>query len=496
MTMNDLAHDLGQEALSVANLPFSGLSHDSRHTKAGDVFVVIPCLQAEENAQAALEAGAAALIAEPDFAEAVQGKWNVPILKVACVRKALSQAAALLYPNQPEVMVAVTGTNGKSSVATFLRQIWQKLGLASASLGTLGVDLSYQVKMKDDLAMPPLTTPDALSFHQILDTLAASQVTHCVFEASSHGLDQYRIHGAKLEAAGFTNLTQDHLDYHGTLEAYFEAKACLFKDLLPSGKTAVINAASSYFPNLKDLILKRGQTLLSYGVDHPADLMAQNIHLAAGKIKCDVAIQGETWRDISLNMVGPFQVENVLCAVGLALACGAPASAVVKALPYLCSAPGRMELVGKTPAGGAIFIDYAHTPDALMRALQALRPHVMENGRLKVVFGCGGNRDANKRPKMGEIAQNLADGVYITDDNPRDEDPASIRDQILAACPKAQEIGDRHQAIQTAISHMGPHDVLLVAGKGHERGQIIAGQVIPFDDRTEVQAILKGELAA
>ncbi len=496
MTLTDLAHHLGQGVMGQGTfhseqLPFSGLSHDSREVKAGDVFVVIPCDQAEAHARAALQAGAVTIIAEPDFVDAVQGKLEAPLLSVASARRALSQAAALLYAGQPEVIVAVTGTNGKSSVVTFVRQILQKLGFSAASLGTLGVDLSYQAQLTRDLPTTKLTTPDALSFHQILDALATSHVTHCAFEASSHGLDQYRLHGVRLTAAGFTNLSQDHLDYHNTMDAYFEAKAKLFMDVLPADKTAVINIASSYFSSLKAMILGRGQTILTYGVDQPADLMAYNICLTADRIKCDLTIQGETWRDIWLNIVGAFQVENVLCAMGLVLACGTPASAIVEALPYLCSAPGRMELVGKTPQGSAIFIDYAHTPDALSRALQALRKHVTRDGRLKVVFGCGGNRDAGKRAYMGEVAHTLADDIYVTDDNPRDEDPAFIRAQILVACPKAHEIGDRRQAIQTAIQQMRSHDVLLIAGKGHERGQIIADRVIPFDDRAEAQAILK-----
>lgn len=496
MTLNDLALQLEQSVIEKGSshskqLSFSGISHDSRLVKAGDVFIVIPCDQAEAHARAALRAGAVAIVAEPDFVESMHPKFEVPFISVTSARRALSQAAVLLYPHQPENLVAVTGTNGKTSVVAFVWQIWQKLGFPAVSLGTLGTNLSRQAQLRGNLPSTQLNTPDALTFHQILDTLAASEVTHCVFEASSHGLDQYRLHGVKLMAAGFTNLSQDHLDYHETMDAYFEAKAKLFMDVLPADKTAVINMASPYFSSLKAMILGRGQTLLTYGVDQPADLMARNIRLFSDKIQCDITIQGETWADISLNMVGAFQVENVLCAIGLALASGVSAQEVVGVLPYLCSAPGRMELVGKTPHGSAIFIDYAHTPDALKRALESLRKHVIKDGRLRVVFGCGGNRDAAKRPQMGEIAQSLADDLYVTDDNPRDEDPAFIRAQILVACRDAQEIGDRRQAIRTAIHQMRPHDVLLIAGKGHERGQIIGDHIVPFEDRTEAQAILK-----
>lgn len=502
MTLNDLAHHLGQGTIRQQDfghhglLPFSGLSHDSRVVNAGDVFIVIPCDHAEAYARTALKAGAVALVAEPDFVEAMGNKLDVPVLSVTSSRRALSQAAALLYPGQPEMVVAVTGTNGKSSVVTSIRQIWQQLGFTAASIGTLGVDLSYKAKLKTDLPTTKLTTPDALTFHQILSQLAKSSVTHCAFEASSHGIDQYRLHGVRLAAAGFTNLSQDHLDYHGTMDAYFEAKAKLFMEILPSDKTVVLNAASFYFLALKAMALGRGQTVISYGVDLEADLMATNIRLSTDQIRFDVTFQGQTWSDIPLNMVGAFQVENVLCAMGLVLAGGIPASSIVATLPNLCSAPGRMELVGKTAEGGAIFIDYAHTPDALSRALMALRKHAIGNGRLKVVFGCGGNRDAGKRAQMGEVAFTLADDIYVTDDNPRDEDPAFIRAQILVACPTAHEVGDRHQAIRTAICQMHPQDVLLIAGKGHEHGQIIGDKIAPFDDRTEVQSILKEEVAA
>lgn len=495
MKLNDLVQFLQgvieKSSSSSEQLQFSGISQDSRHVKPGDVFIVIPCDQAESYTRMAIKAGAVALVAESDFIKSFGPKIDVPIIRVPNARLALSQSAVLLYPNQPEVMVAVTGTNGKSSVVTFVRQIWQKLGYPAASIGTLGVDLSDNIQLKSEVQATKLTTPDALSFHQIINTLAASGVTHCAFEASSHGLSQSRLHNIKLTAAGFTNLSQDHLDYHDTMDAYFEAKTKLFMEVLPAEHVAVINKASPYFPSLKAIIIGRGQKLVTYGVDQPADLMAQNLRLNADKILCDLSIHGKIWRDISLNMVGAFQVENVLCAMGLVLANGASAGQVIEALPYLHSAPGRMELVGKTKAGSSIFIDYAHTPDALKRALEALRKHIHQDGRLRLVFGCGGNRDAAKRAQMGEVAKQLADDLYVTDDNPRDEDPAFIRAQILVSCPQAHNIDDRRLAIQTAIQEMRSNDVLLIAGKGHEQGQTIGDRVIPFDDRLEAQAILK-----
>jgi UDP-N-acetylmuramoyl-L-alanyl-D-glutamate--2,6-diaminopimelate ligase len=495
MTLNDLAQELQgvieKGSSSGEQVLFSGISQDSRFIKSGDVFIVIPGDQAESYTRTAIKAGAVALIAESDFIKSFGPKIDVPIICVASARMALSQSAVFLYPGQPKIMVAVTGTNGKTSVVTFVRQIWEKLGYAAASFGTLGVQVAASVQIKGDLPATKLNTPDALLLHQRLQTLAESNVTHCVFEASSHGLDQYRMHGVKLEVAGFTNFSQDHLDYHATMDDYFEAKARLFLEVLPPGKTAVINVASSYYHALKVLILGRGQSIISYGVDHHADLTAKNVSLKANRIHFDLVTEDQTWTDLSLNMVGSFQLENVLCAIGLVHAAGAPLSLIVQTLTHLQSAPGRMEFVGKTKAGSSVFIDYAHTPDALQRALEALRKHVHQDGRLRVVFGCGGNRDAAKRSQMGEIAQQLADDLYITDDNPRDEDPAFIRQQILVSCPQAHNIGDRRNAIRTAIQQMCPNDVLLIAGKGHERGQIIGDRIVPFDDREEAQTILK-----
>jgi UDP-N-acetylmuramoyl-L-alanyl-D-glutamate--2,6-diaminopimelate ligase len=497
MTLTDLAQNLQgmieKGSPSSEQVLFSGISQDSRYIKPGDVFIVIPGDKAESYTRMAIKAGAVALVAEPDFIKSFGYKIDVPIICVASARMALSQAAVLLYPGQPKIMVAVTGTNGKTSVVTFVRQIWEKLGYAAASFGTLGVQVAPSVQIKADLPATKLNTPDALLLHQRLQTLAASNITHCVFEASSHGLDQYRMHGVKLEVAGFTNFSQDHLDYHATMDDYFEAKVRLFLEVLPSGKPAVINVACSYYPALKAIISGRGQSIITYGVDQPADLTAKNVCLKANRIHFDLVTKDQTWTDLSINMVGAFQIENVLCAIGLVHAAGAPLSLIVQTLTHLQSAPGRMELVGKTKAGSSVFIDYAHTPDALQRALEALRKHIHNDGRLRVVFGCGGNRDAAKRAQMGEIAQQLADDLYVTDDNPRDEDPAFIRAQILVACPQAQNIDDRRLAIKTAIQKMHTNDILLIAGKGHEQGQIIGDRVIPFDDRLEAQAILKDE---
>lgn len=462
---------------------------DSRLIKEGDLFVAIPCDSIENNIGQAVRLGASTIILEHDLVDRVREQFpSIQLVPVKSSRLALAKLASFLYGKQPSEMMAVTGTNGKSSVVNFVRQIWEYCGHPSVSLGTLGIQTS--VVLPNDLTRSPLTTPDPLSLHRILNGISASGVDHCIFEASSHGLDQYRLHGVRLRAAGFTNLTQDHLDYHGTMEEYFAAKSKLFTEVLAEDGVAVVNADSPYFESLKKMVIGRGQKLLSYKVNGDADLCAHNIRLTETTILFDLQIQGERWSDVSLTMVGSFQVENILCAIGLALASGESVDRIVESLSYLKSAVGRMEFVGQTAAGGSIFIDYAHTPDALARALQALRLHVPDQGRLSVVFGCGGNRDAGKRSQMGKLAADLADTVVVTDDNPRNEDPAFIRAQILVGCPKAQEISGRKQAIEEGIKALGAKDVLLIAGKGHEQGQLINGKIQPFDDGQVVRSYL------
>ena len=501
MKLNELVPCFSGEIINGSTSPcldrdISGIVGDSRAVEPGNIFIVVPCAQAQDHALMAANAGAGALIVEPDMAALLHGKTDIPLISVTSARRALSQAAAMAYPRQPAYNVAVTGTNGKSSVVHFTRQIWQHLGHAAASIGTLGVELTPNARPENKVAFSELTTPDAFTFHQILDTLAASHINHCAFEASSHGLDQYRCHEVRLAAAGFTNLTQDHLDYHGTMDAYFDAKARLFWEVLPAGKAAVLNAGSSYFNALQAICAGRGQQIISYGVEVEAGLQALNLRLSSGQVLFDLKMGAEMWKDIPVHLVGTFQVENVLCAIGLALACGVSAAEIVKILPELRSAPGRMELVGKTSAGNPVFIDYAHTPDALSRALRSLRSHVTKAGRLIVVFGCGGNRDAGKRAQMGEAAQTLADYAYVTDDNPRDEDPAFIRAQVMVGCRGGHEIAGRGQAIKTAITSLNPDDVLLIAGRGDERVQVIGNRTLAFEDRVEVLKYLQADLMA
>ena len=407
---------------------------------------------------------------------------NVVYVRVADARAALARAAAKLHPRQPETIVAVTGTNGKTSVVSFTRQIWAAAGHKAASLGTLGVS------SPSGEVTGSLTTPDPVALHQLLDKLAGEGVTHLALEASSHGLDQRRLDGVRISAGAFTNLTRDHLDYHPTLEAYRAAKLRLFDTLLPEGAGAVVNADSPEARIVAAVAQQMKLRLISVG-SAGADLtlvaatpegFAQSLHVRAG---------GKEYR-LHLPLVGAFQASNALIAAGLAIATGVPADQALAALEDLEGAAGRLEYVGKK-GNAPIFVDYAHTPDALANALDALRPFA--SGRLLVVFGAGGDRDPGKRPLMGAVAAKRADRAFVTDDNPRSEDPAAIRKAILASAPGAIEIGDRAAAIAAAVGELKAGDVLLVAGKGHETGQILGDRTLPFSDQAAVRAALGGK---
>lgn len=465
---------------------FTGLAYDSRLVQPGTLFFAITCDGVIGNINQALKNGAEVIVIEQDLLARLADQLpHVTYIGVDNTRARLADLAACVYPLQPDVNVAVTGTNGKSSVATFVRQIWGALCLPAVSFGTLGLEFSGVSPV--DLELPKLTTPDALSMHKLLHQLKEKEINHFVFEASSHGLDQYRSHGVRLTAAAFTNLTQDHLDYHETMESYFEAKQRLFSQVLPEGGTAVINANSPYAKSLLYVIQSRRQKVLTYAVEGEADLVAKHIRLYNTHMCFDLEWKGHSWPNITLHMVGSFQVENILCAIGLVMASGVEIEQIIPVLSELTSARGRMQLAAQLSNGAGIFVDYAHTPDALKRSLQALRHHLSQDGKLHVVFGCGGDRDAGKRLPMGEIAQSLADVVYVTDDNPRFEDPAYIRAQILLGCPKGIEIDQREEAIRQSMSQLNSRDILLVAGKGHEVGQIVRDKTLPFDDLAIIQ---------
>jgi UDP-N-acetylmuramoyl-L-alanyl-D-glutamate--2,6-diaminopimelate ligase len=473
----DLRELLGPDAPD--GIVAGGLTADSREAKAGDVFVAVSGSRADgaRFAADAARRGAVAVVGEGERPEDLPG--DVPYIRVRDARAALAQGAARLYPRQPGAIVAVTGTNGKTSVASFTRQIWAKLGRPAASLGTLGVT-TPKGEIKGSL-----TTPDPVALHRLLDQLAGEGVTHLAMEASSHGLDQRRLDGVRLAAGAFTNLTRDHLDYHKTLEAYRAAKLRLFDTLLPKGAAAVVNADSPEAGIIGTIAEKRGLRLVTTGIKGRDLQLVATKHDGFGEV-LSVKAKDKDHR-IKFPLVGAFQVSNALLAGGLAIATGTPPADALAALETLHGAAGRLERVGDKN-GAPIFVDYAHTPDALANALDALRPYAK---RVIVVFGCGGDRDPGKRSLMGEIADRRADKVIVTDDNPRSEEPAAIRKAILAAAPGAIEIGDRAAAIRRGIAELAPGDVLLVAGKGHETGQIVGDRTLPFSDQAEVRAALE-----
>lgn len=453
----------------------TGLTADSRAVEPGFLFAALPgsTVDGRKFIDAAISNGAAAILA-PGGTEISAN--DVALLTSEDARAALAHIAAAFYADQPETIAAVTGTNGKTSVAHFTRQIWSLLGHQAVSMGTLGLQLP------DGSVKPSLTTPDPVTLHADLAGLARDGVDHVVMEASSHGLDQRRLDGVRLKAAAFTNLSRDHLDYHGTLDAYLEAKTRLFSTLLPTDGIAVLNADIPEMASLADAF--NGKTI-SYGRNATElKLLSAEPSHSGTRIKLE-AFGNET--EINLPLAGAFQVYNVLCAAGLAIGCGGDVTDIIGCLSQLQGVPGRLEHAGTTH-GGSVYIDYAHTPDALENVLAAMRPHT--TGQLIVVFGCGGDRDRGKRPMMGRIATELADIAIVTDDNPRSEEPDTIRREILAAAPGANDIGDRETAISKAVSMLSDGDVLVIAGKGHETGQIIGDEIRPFNDLNAAQAAI------
>jgi UDP-N-acetylmuramoyl-L-alanyl-D-glutamate--2,6-diaminopimelate ligase len=462
----------------IARIAIAGITADSRAAEPGFLFAALPGVKADgmSFAPAAIENGAAAIITESDAKE----DYGVPVIRVPNARSALAKVAARFYPRQPKTIAAVTGTNGKTSVASFLRQIWTALGHPAASLGTVGV-----VSPKGE-EYSNLTTPDPIALHRIIDRLTGEGVTHLALEASSHGLDQHRLDGLKLAAGGFTNITRDHLDYHPTFDDYRAAKLKLFSGVLPAKAGAVISADSEGAEAFITAAREKGLKTLTVGAK------GTDIHLFASERagfsqKLHLRHGDEDYR-LTLPLAGAFQVENALVAAGLAIITGGKPDKVFAALENLKGARGRLERIGERH-GATVIVDYAHTPDALANALSALRPYAQ--GRLIAVFGAGGDRDPGKRPLMGAVAHDKADSVIVTDDNPRSEEPATIRSQILAAAPGAREIGDRGEAIATAVRELEPGDVLLVAGKGHETGQIVKDRILPFSDHDAIRAALK-----
>lgn len=461
----------------------NGLTADSRLVSDGYVFVALPGVEMDgrDFIDDAIKAGASAILTTPgtkaDFG-------SVPVIEDANPRRRYAEMAAAYYGQQPETMVAITGTNGKTSVADFTRQIWELNGLNAASLGTIGV-CSKTVNLPGGL-----TTPDPVALHETLSKLADAGVSHSAIEASSHGLDQYRLDGVKLKAAAFTNLTRDHLDYHRNETSYFYAKARLFGELLAPGASAVINIATPFGRTVDDLCWGRGLNRMTIGYARNATFSIDDVALLPNGQRVTVKFGGNDYT-VEVPLVGGFQVENALLAVGLACATSIEPQDALASLASLQGVSGRMQYMGSSAAGGSVYVDFAHTPSGLETVLLAARAH--KPAKLSVVFGCGGNRDAGKRPQMGEIASRIADRVIITDDNPRFEDPAHIRSEIIVACPEAREIGDRMAAIEQAISELAEGDMLVVAGKGHETGQVVGDKVLPHSDLHVVAEILSGQ---
>lgn len=468
--------ELGLTAAGGKNPQVTGVAIDSREVKEGYLFAALPGTRVHGGTfiQFALRMGASAILTDVEGARiAAQELDASDAALVLCEdpRQALAYTAALWYGQQPEVMAAVTGTNGKTSVSTFLRMIWQELGLSAINLGTTGVEGDFEAPLMH-------TTPDPLTLHRILARSVDAGVTCAAMEASSHGLEQRRLDGVQLTAAGFTNFTQDHLDYHATFDDYFDAKAGLFARVLPDDGTAVINIDDMRGTDMAAIAAGRGQKVMTVG-RHGADLELQAQRFDNTGQDLRFQFQGKSYQT-RLNLIGGFQAENVLLASGLAIACGADPERVFEVLHELKTVRGRMQLAATRENGAAVFVDYAHTPDAVATALKAMRPHVM--GRLVAVIGAGGDRDAGKRPLMGAAAAEHADLVFVTDDNPRSEDPAMIRSMVLEGAPDAIEVGDRAEAILRAVDALGAGDALLIAGKGHETGQIVGDDILPFDD--------------
>lgn len=483
---------VGQESGLTAEsgeIDIVGLTADSREVKPGYLFAALPGVQVDgaRFIKDAVDRGASAVLMAQDgemdgHSLSSSPASSAPVfLKDRNPRKRLALLAAQFYGAQPGVVAAVTGTNGKTSVATFVREIWEALGVAAASLGTVGV---VSPSGERELGF---TTPDPVRLHQEVLTLTQEGVTHLAMEASSHGLAQHRLDGLQVNAAGYTNISRDHLDYHATFDEYAYAKLRLFGEVMAPGGVAVLNADANHFQEFEAVSWARGHRILSVG--------------RKGRGICLTGVRpnprGQTMRivhegkdyEIDLPLAGEFQASNALVAAGLVIGCGGEAGQVFKALEGLKGAKGRLEAVAHLSNGASIYVDYAHTPDGLETALNAMRPHT--KGRLVVVFGCGGDRDAGKRPQMGEIAIRCADVVFVTDDNPRSETPASIRDEIMVAAAGAQNVGDRQEAISQAVQGLMAGDVLIVAGKGHETGQVLADRTIDFSDHEAVAFAVK-----
>jgi UDP-N-acetylmuramoyl-L-alanyl-D-glutamate--2,6-diaminopimelate ligase len=470
----------GQEAIS-------RLVFNSNDVEQGDVFLALPPLDpsqsgAEYIAQA-LKRKAKIILKESTVILSKAPK-DALVIDIKNARHLKAMMAHRLFRKQPKTIVGVTGTNGKTSVAEFSRQFWELMGIKAASLGTLGIRSATPLKGLPDISH---TSPDPFDLHKALEAMQEQHIECLAIEASSHGLDQHRLDGVEFSSCGFTSLSHDHLDYHKDMDTYFAAKERLFRELMSVGETAVLNADTTYFSSLSEACQNRGLKVLPYGKRAEKGIQLLDLTIQEGKQVAFLSVDQHQYT-VDLNFIGKFQVLNVLCAMGLLMATGVSARDLVPLLSKLKPIPGRLELMGTTGTGGSVYVDYAHTPDGLSETLLSLRPYV--GGILCVVFGCGGDRDKEKRPIMGQIAAQYSDAQIVTDDNPRSEDPKEIRHAILKLCNNPLEISDRAEAITRGIKRLTKHDACLIAGKGHETVQIVGKKHIPFDDRALARQII------
>ena len=477
-----LSQLLQNTSLSFENsdLEISGITSDSREVKAGFLFAVLDngVTNGAQYIPQAVQAGASVILAPKNEQATAE---NVLFLHSKNPNKDFGIMLKNFYQAQPQNIAAITGTNGKTSIADFVRQMIFALGDNAASMGTLGL-------IKNDQAPLPFnnTTPGAMTIHKTLHDLKQDGFEYLIMETSSHGICQYRVSGVDFKVAGFTNLTQDHLDFHKTMQNYYEAKKLLFTDIMPKGGTAVLNADIQVFDDLQKACLAAGHKVISYGHKGKDIQVLQEEPLNNGQ-NIKINYFGKIY-DLFVPLAGDFQVMNILCALGIASALTGKKEELLSLVPKIKGAKGRLQYIGTTAKGGAVYVDYAHTPDAIENILISMRSHTQN--KLHILFGCGGDRDKTKRPIMGKIAQDLADFVYVADDNPRTENPETIRLEIMQGCPNALNLGDREKAIAYAMNQLEKGDVLLVAGKGHETGQYINGKILPFNDEEVVEKYL------
>ncbi len=462
---------LGELAGIASDSEVTGFALDHRKVARGNVFGAFrgSRFDGEDFIAEAVRRGASAVVARPEAA--VEG---VPHLAAEEPRKLFADLAARYFAPYPETIVAVTGTNGKTSTVELTRQLWRMAGHRSASIGTLGVTTA------DDQVTTGLTTPDIVTFLSNMAGMKRMGISHVAYEASSHGLDQYRGEGVPVRAAAFTNFSRDHLDYHPDMDAYFAAKMRLFDEVVADDGTAVVWTGDAKSAEVIGHAERRGLKLVTVGPGADTIELVSRQSTPLGQ-QLALRYEGKEHK-LALPLIGAYQMNNVLTAGGLVLATGGDWATTLSGMGRVSPVRGRLERAVISKAGAPVYVDYAHTPDAIEAAIEALRPHV--EGRLITVLGAGGDRDEGKRPEMGAVAARLSDAVIVTDDNPRSEDPAAIRKAVLAGAPGAVEIGDRRQAIAEAIAMAKDGDIVLVAGKGHEQGQIIGDQVLPFDDVT------------